>query len=523
MSASLSTLSLPALYTAAQTRALDRCAIDDHGIPGIVLMKRAGTAAWAELRRRWPAARAITVLCGSGNNGGDGYIVAALARQQGLDSRVLYLADPGTLRGDAARAWQFARDAMVPMAPWTTGAELSGNALSGDALSGEVLVDALLGTGLTRPVTGDHAAAIAALNAAPAPVLAIDIPSGLHADTGAELGCAVRAAVTVTFIGRKLGLHTGRGPVCAGDLVFAALAVPDAIYRAVSPAAELLDLAMLRDALPTRERDAHKGRFGHVMVIGGDRGFGGAALMAAEAAARSGAGLVSVATHPDHASAFLTRRPELMVKAVPSGQELEPLLAAPSVLVVGPGLGRSPWAEQMLQQALATRLPMVLDADALNLLASGRFCNDFTARSWVLTPHPGEAARLLDCDNAQVQADRPEACRRLQQRFGGAVLLKGAGTLIAGPEGPLGVCPYGNPGMASGGMGDVLAGIIGALLAQGLEPAAAARLGACLHGRAADLAAAARGEVGLLASDLPALVRELINRRQLTPDHGLQH
>ncbi|GMU47389.1 MAG: bifunctional NAD(P)H-hydrate repair enzyme Nnr [Porticoccaceae bacterium] len=504
--------SLPALYTAAQTRALDRCAIERHGIPGIVLMKRAGTAAYAELRRRWPAARAITVLCGSGNNGGDGYIVAALARQQGLDSRVLYLAEPATLTGDAARAWQFARDAAVPMAPWSTREELAG----------EVLVDALLGTGLTRPVAGDHAAAIAALNAAAAPVLAIDIPSGLDADTGAVLGIAVRAAATVTFIGRKLGLYTGRGPACTGAVAFASLEVPDDIYRTVLPAAECLALGKLRSTLPPRERDAHKGRFGHVLVIGGDRGFGGAALMAAEAAARSGAGLVSVATHPTHAAAFLTRRPELMVKAVPSGQELEPLLAVPSVLVVGPGLGRSPWSEQMLQQAFGTALPMVLDADALNLLASGRFGTEFSERRWVLTPHPGEAARLLGLDNAQVQADRPEACRRLQQRFGGAVLLKGAGTLIAGPDGPLGVCPYGNPGMASGGMGDVLAGIIGALLAQGLEPAAAARLGACLHGRAADLAAAARGEVGLLASDLPDLVRELLNGRHVVPSHAMQ-
>lgn len=504
--------SFPALYTAAQTRALDRCAIDDHGIPGIVLMKRAGSAAYAELRRRWPAARAISVLCGSGNNGGDGYIVAALARQQGLDSRVLHLADPAALRGDAARAWQFARDAAVPMTPWTTGAELCG----------DVLVDALLGTGLTRPVAGDYGAAIAALNAAGTPVLAIDIPSGLHADTGAELGIAVRATVTLTFIGRKLGLCTGRGPACSGTVVFADLEVPQDIYRMVPPTAELLDLAALRCALPPRERDAHKGRFGHVMVIGGDRGFGGAALMAAEAAARSGAGLVSVATHPDHASALLTRRPELMVKAVPSGQELEPLLEAPSVLVVGPGLGRSPWAEQMLQQALATKLPMVLDADALNLLASGRFGSDFSTRRWVLTPHPGEAARLLGCDNAQVQADRPAACLRLQERLGGALLLKGAGTLIAGPDGPLGVCPYGNPGMASGGMGDVLAGIIGALLAQGLTPTAAARLGACLHGRAADLAAAEHGEIGLLASDLPHRVRELLNGRDVVPPHAMQ-
>ncbi|MFZ5652924.1 MAG: NAD(P)H-hydrate dehydratase [Pseudomonadota bacterium] len=497
-----------ALYTAAQTRALDRCASEEHGLPGIVLMKRAGAGALAELRRRWPAARTLTVLCGGGNNGGDGYIVAALARQRGLSARVVALADPQGLAGDAALAYHFAVAAGVPVAPWDGAA----------ALDGDVLVDALLGTGITRPVTGAYAEAIAALNAAPAPVLAIDIPSGLHADTGAELGVAVRAAATVTFIGRKLGLYTGRGPACAGDLVFNSLEVPAAVYAQVAAAAELLDLAGLVGLLPARARDAHKGQFGHLMVIGGDRGFGGAALLAAEAAARTGAGLVSVATHPEHAASFLARRPELMVKGVPSGQELEPLLAAPSVLVVGPGLGRSPWAEQMLQQALAAERPMVLDADALNLLAGGRFGREFAGRRWVLTPHPGEAARLLSVDNAGIQRDRPGACRQLQHRFGGAVLLKGAGTLIADPEGRLGVCPYGNPGMASGGMGDVLSGVIGALLAQGLDPGSAARLGACLHGRAADLAAAADGERGLLATDLPDRIRKLLNGC-----HGADH
>jgi NAD(P)H-hydrate epimerase len=499
--------SAAALYTVSHTRELDRRAIAEHCIPGIALMKHAGASAFRELCRRWPEARSITVFCGSGNNGGDGYIIAALARERGLTSRVIHLAEPALLKGDAALAWRFAAQAGVPMESFS----------ADSALTGDVLVDALLGTGIARPVTGAHAAAIAAINGAGIPVLAVDIPSGLHADTGAEQGIAVRAQVTVTFIGRKLGLHTGRGPALAGALVFDRLDVPDAVYRD-DPAAELLNLTQLLQTLPPRARDAHKGNFGHVMVIGGDRGFGGAALMAAEAAARAGAGLVSVATRPEHTAAFLARRPELMVKGVPSGQELEPLLSGPTVLVVGPGLGRSPWSEQMLQQAFNAGLPMVLDADALNLLAGGRLGRDADGGRWVLTPHPGEAARLLDLDNAAVQADRPSACRRLQEKFGGAVLLKGAGTLIAGPGKPLAVCPHGNPGMASGGMGDVLAGVIGALLAQGLEPTAAARLGACVHGRAADIAAQRSGERGLLASDLPDLIRELLNGRHAVPD-----
>ncbi|MGD9985017.1 MAG: NAD(P)H-hydrate epimerase, partial [Porticoccaceae bacterium] len=223
-------VSAAALYTAAQTRELDRRAIEEHGIPGIALMKHAGASAFRELCRRWPEARSITVFCGSGNNGGDGYVIAALARERGLASRVIHLTEPALLKGDAALAWRFAAQAGVPMESFS----------ADSALTADVLVDALLGTGIARPVTGAHAAAIAAINGAGIPVLAVDIPSGLHADTGAELGIAVRAQVTVTFIGRKLGLHTGRGPALTGAIRFDRLDVPDAVYRD-DPAAELLN------------------------------------------------------------------------------------------------------------------------------------------------------------------------------------------------------------------------------------------------------------------------------------------
>lgn len=510
------------LYRSAQIKELDRRAIEDYKIPGIVLMKRAGRAALEALLQRWPEPSQITVFCGQGNNGGDGYIVAALAQQRGLQASVIQLCTAENLSGDARAAWQFARDCAVPMCSF---AELNSGIESGDmdadVLASGVIVDALFGIGLSRPVTGDYRLAIEKINNSGSPVLSVDLPSGLQGDTGAELGVAVVAAVTVSFIGRKVGVFTGRGPALAGELVFDDLNVPAEIYADQVPAAEILNLESLLSKVAKRPRDAHKGMFGHVLVVGGDIGFGGAALMAAEAAARVGAGLVSVATRPEHLTAVLAACPELMVSGVPSGQELEPLLAAPSVIVIGPGLGRSPWSEQMLQQVLAAKKPLVIDADALNLLSEGRIgrtdklptTEQWTSMPHVLTPHPGEAARLLKLSNLEIQQDRLAACRQLQQKYGGTVLLKGAGTVLGNTnQNPaLKICPYGNPGMASGGMGDILSGVIGGLMAQGFTSDFATELGVCLHGKAADLAVQQAGERGLLARDLQPYIRGLLN------------
>lgn len=497
---SLATTELPtALYRAEQSRLLDRCAIDTHGIAGIYLMKRAGRATFEALLERWPALQALTVLAGAGNNAGDGYVIAALAAQRCIPVTVYYLAEPARLQGDAALACDFARREGVTLRAWDDTAELRG-----------VVVDALLGTGTQGDVRPAYAAAIESINAAGLPVVAVDMPSGLCADTGRSLGAAVEADLTVTFIALKQGLLTGRGPALCGELRFADLGVPAAIYATQPAASQRLSLAALLAQLPPRQRDAHKGDFGHVLVVGGDAGFAGAALMAAEAAARSGAGLTSVATHAAHVAALVARRPELMVHAVSSGQTLAPLLARPTVLVIGPGLGQSPWSEQLLQAAAASELPQVLDADALNLLAEGRVIAADARANRVLTPHPGEAARLLGCSVAAVQADRFAAAVSLQQRFGGVVVLKGAGTLVASADG-VSLAHAGNPGMASGGMGDVLSGIIGALLAQGLSPRAAAELGVMVHAMAADMAAADEGERGLLATDLLVSVRQLLN------------
>ena len=491
-----------ALYTAEQVYALDAAAIAS-GIPSIQLMKRAGRAAFELLVERFPAAEQISIYCGAGKNGGDGYVLAALAAQRLLPVQIIQLTAPEKLTGEARQAYEFALQEGVPMTPFAQAvAPVTG-----------VIVDALLGIGLRGAPSDEFAQAIEQINHSRLPVLALDIPSGLNADTGAVAGAAVQASLTLSFIALKRGLLTGRGAALSGELVLANLDVPAATYDAVSPCAERLVLSELTELLAPRAADAHKGDFGHVMVIGGDTGFGGAALMAAEAAARTGAGNVSVATRPEHLAAILARRPEVMACGVVSGQELEPLLTRPTVLVVGPGLGRSPWSEQMLQQAVKSGLPLVLDADALNILAEGRVVPAAKHQQhspWLLTPHPAEAGRLLGITTAEVQADRFAAVRALSERYNASVILKGAGSLIAADDGVIGVVTDGNPGMASGGMGDVLSGILGALMAQGLTAADAARLGAVVHACAADLAAEDQGQRSLLATDLIPYLGQLL-------------
>ncbi|MBP6735766.1 MAG: NAD(P)H-hydrate dehydratase, partial [Chromatiaceae bacterium] len=466
------------------------------------LMARAGEAAYQLLRARWPEARRITLLCGAGNNGGDGYVLARLARVAGLDVTLCQLGDVSWLGTDAKGMLE----AWLGM-----GGKLE--AFQELPRRSDVIVDALLGIGLERPVEDEWARAVQAVNAQRAPVLAIDIPTGLHADTGRVLGTAIRAAATLSFIGLKQGLFTGAGPACCGDIYFDGLAVPAVIYAREILSARRLDWAKVSDRVEPRRRDAHKGDFGHVLVVGGAPGFSGAARLAGEGALRAGAGLVSVATHPAHAAHLNIGRPELMVRGMVDPREMSPLLERASAVAIGPGLGREPWGIGLIERVLAAGKPLVMDADALNWLAEARVRRD----DWVLTPHPGEAARLLGCSPAEVQADRFSALRHLQDLYGGTIVLKGAGTLVLGPSRRLpGVCSQGNPGMASGGSGDVLTGMLAALLGRGLDPEDAAAAAVCLHAAAGDRAAA-EGEQGLLATDLIAAIRPTLNAAVTRP------
>ena len=485
-------------------RELDRLIIDRMGDDGTELMSHAGDAAFALLLSRWPDVGHIALVAGAGNNGGDAWVVASLAKLHGVDVTFYTLGDLSRQSTAAANARKAAEDAGVTAVPFA-------GEITRDA---ELILDGLLGTGLNALVQGDYAAAITAMNEHPAEVLALDIPSGLNATTGQPMGMAVQAAATVTFIGMKPGLLTCDGPDHCGDLSLATLDLSAAEKARVAPVAERVSWHQLEqdnERLPERRGNSNKGQYGHALLVGGELGFGGAMRMAAEACSRTGAGLTSVATRPEHMPVILGARPECMVSGVTSGLELQPLLERATVVGCGPGLGRSSWSELLLQQVLLSDLPLVLDADALNIIASPGWQTTFPERDVVLTPHPGEAARLLDCTVADVQADRTGSAQALAKRYDAVVLLKGQGTVIADARGRLAICTDGNPGMASGGMGDVLTGVITALLAQGQSPWQAAVYGCCVHSAAADLAVAENGVRGLLASDLMDYLRWLVN------------
>jgi hydroxyethylthiazole kinase-like uncharacterized protein yjeF len=484
------------LYTASQVKEFDRITIEERGLPGLTLMRRAATACVKALTDRWPDAKNISIYCGSGNNAGDGYIVAGMLAEKGFDVSVVVVGSRVKLSIDAKKAWEYClatNSAIFDFDP-------------DSALKSDVIVDALLGIGATRDVKSNYALAIEKINTDTAGVLSIDVPSGLDADTGLVLGFAVKADITVSFIGLKRGLLTADGAEFSGEIIFDNLGADTSLERGI----ECLRYSELITQLPKRPRQSHKNNFGHVLVIGGDSGMGGAVAMAAEASLRSGAGLVSVFTHADHASAILARCPELMVRGNNDlsivDSILEPMLKRAKVIVLGPGLGQSDWSEKVFQLTLAHILVSekyaVIDADALTKLADHKVKNEH----WVLTPHPGEAARLLGTK----VVDRFAAVSEIQARYGGIALLKGSGTLIRG-ESETSLCPYGNPGMSTAGMGDILCGVIAALIAQSCSPYFATQLAVAVHSVAADESAKENGERGLLATDLMQKIRRLLN------------
>ncbi len=488
-----STRSVTRVYTGSETRDFDRRAIKDFGIPGIRLMHRAGRAAVDALRARWPDAGGITVVCGSGNNAGDGYVIAGLARDAGLDVQVVQVADPSRLTGDALQARRFAEDRL--------GTPIAHSA--GDwRPEGEVVVDALLGTGARGEVREPYRRAIERINAAGKPVLAVDVPTGVDADSGGLLAKQpIRADLTITFVAAKLGLVTGDAVDYAGEVLFDDLDVPVEVCD--QPGIGVLN----GSALPSfaRRPSAHKGDFGRLLIVGGEADMGGAVLLAGEAALRTGAGLVRVATRGVNRSAILARRPELMVRETRTPADIEDLAAQAAAIAVGPGLSRGQWGRALLASCIAAGKPLVVDADGLNIVADAGLS---LPAETVVTPHPGEAARLLGTDAAWVQSHRPQAARQLS-RGGLVAVLKGAGTLVACDGTLRSVCVAGNPGMATAGSGDVLTGIVGALLARGLAPGDAAELGVWLHARAGDEALETR-PAALIAGDL-------IDALRLTP------
>ena len=489
----------PRVYDGDQVAALDRRFIDEFGATSQALMQRAARAVYAELAEAWPMPGRMVIFAGPGNNGADAALIGEIAHTGGWDVRLVAPLGLDGISAAARTAFDRYRDAV---------GEIVG--FDDIPVTCDLIIDGLFGIGVNREVTGDGARAIARINEASARgtgVLSVDIPSGLDATTGRVHGTAVKASRTVTFIGLKIGLMSADGPAHSGELAFHDLDAPDALYADQPYRARRIAHRDLRHVLPARARSAHKGDNGHVLCLGGDRGLGGAIRMTAEAALRSGAGLTSVVCHPDHAGAMSQARPELMCLGLAADDvddtRLAALLGAASVIAIGPGLGAaddktSPnFGDRLYDQAMAADVPLVVDADALNRLARA----PQQRGNWILTPHPGEAARLLGCETADILMDRVGAVRRLAERHDAIVVLKGAGSLVATPN-EIWLCSQGNPGMAVGGMGDVLTGVIAALVAQGLTLANAAVAGAYVHALAGDTTADAIGERGMLPSDL---------------------
>lgn len=486
-----------ALYLTKHLRLCEQLALDEMGLTEDELMMRAGVAALNTLKTHYPDVRAIAVFCGSGNNAGDGYVLATLLFQQGFYVVVHQYKAVDDLPPTAKRA---ALAAMVAGVPFQYADDIIDSEV-------ELVVDALLGIGLVGNVRGPIAHAINLINDSSLPVLSLDVPSGLDVDTGRVLGVCVNADVTITFIALKVGLFTLDGPDYCGKVVCHSLQLTHCLAT-LDPVAFQLDQQLLQGLIAPRRKNSHKGMYGHVLVIGGGQGMPGAVCLAAMAAFKVGAGRVTVATLPEHITAILPLLPEAMIYPIDNSDALLSLLEDATIGVIGPGLGESEWANALFQAAIAAQIPLVIDASALRMLARHPQHDD----NWVLTPHPGEAASLLACSTADIQLDRCKSAHLIQKKYGGTVVLKGAGSIVKSGESGTYICVAGNPGMATAGMGDVLSGVIGGLVAQGLSLADAAKLGVCLHAQAGDEAVLKQGERGLVASDLMPYLRRQINK-----------
>lgn len=488
--------SLPySVWPAQAVAQLEQQGADALGITLYELMLRAGQAAYEHLTAHWPEASHWLILCGHGNNGGDGYVLARLGQAAGKTVTLLACESEKALPEEAQRA----RGAWL---------DAGGEIHAADAVWPEqidVIVDALLGTGSHRAPEEPYATLIQRANAHAAPKLAIDMPSGLSARNGTAPGEVINASHTLSVVALKPGQITGKARDYIGELYYADLGLAAFLAGEGAPIARY-DASALTRWLKPRKPTSHKGSHGRLLVVGGDAGTAGAVRMTAEAALRSGSGLVRVLTHKDNIIPILTARPEIMVDEL-TDERLTEALEWADVIAIGPGLGQREWGKRALKQVAGSEKPMLWDADALNLLA----ISAEKRQNRIITPHPGEAARLLNTETSEIESDRLHAAQTLAQRYGGVVVLKGAGTLIASEQGEMAFADVGNAGMASGGMGDLLSGIIASLVGQKLTLFDAACAGCVAHGAAADAVAAERGTRGMLATDLLDLLWQFVN------------
>ena len=489
-----------------EMQAIDRMAQEKYGIPGATLMEQAALAILKALQDKFGdlAGKRIYICCGKGNNGGDGFALARLAREAGAEVTAVLLYRTEEYRGLAATNLDLARESQIKLCPWP---DLSSQALA----QADLIVDAILGTGSSGPPTGIVAEVIEALNLTGKPIVAVDLPSGINVDTGQVPGVAIRANLTVSFGLLKPGLITYPGTEFCGELVLDPIGFPVELLQNEALQTHYLTDFEAKALLPIRKATAHKGTTGHLGIIGGSPGLTGAVALAALGGLRIGCGLASVGLR--EGVSFPEKPLEVMVR---SWAELKEQWPNFNCLVIGPGLSTAADGEAILFELIKqTNLPLVIDADALNMLATKRTWQAGRKAATVFTPHPGEMARLTGLSVAELQADRLGVARRFAKEWQVTVVLKGAGTVIATPDGQAYINLTGNPGMATAGMGDVLAGVIGGLIAQGSPVTEAAVLGTYIHGMAGDLVASRQGPVGMIASDLlrmiPLSIKKVLN------------
>ncbi len=503
------------LVTAKEMREMDRRTIEAFGLPGQVLMENAGRIATDIFLKKFPDARQkrVGIVAGSGNNGGDGFVIARYLAQKGIQPAVYLLSETKRVKGDAAINFKLLDAAGIKPIELADPAAFAQHVSQMRQVN--LWIDAILGTGLKSDVRGHYCRVIDFMNDTGVPIFSVDIPSGLDSDTGQVCGTSARSEATATFGFAKPGHVLFPGARYTGDLEIVDIGIPPHIVKEVAPRQAMITREHVASSILPRPPDAHKGRTGHLLVIAGSPGKTGAAAMTAISAMRAGAGLVTLGVpcslnpvvEPQALEAMTALLPESATGALDESafETILSLCADKACLAIGPGLGTAPTTEKLVIKIVEScPVSLVIDADALNCLAQNPEIFKRAGASVVITPHPGEMARLTHQTPAEIQADRIAAARGFAQSFGVIVVLKGAGTVVATPDGHAAVNPTGNPGMASGGMGDVLTGMIAGLVTQGYEPAEAAQIGVFMHGAAADALAQDQGPVGFLASDVMA-------------------
>ena len=489
------------IFSTQKISLIERSAIIEKKGNDLSLMKKAARFSWNEIRKKYPSSKKWLILCGIGNNAGDGMMLASIALKSNVDVTICYFFPDKIFNGCAAEI----HGELESLASQNTFKIIHhfNESILNDA---DLIIDAIFGIGINRPIDNLTKSKINLINNQDSPIVSLDIPSGVHPDSGQIMGAAIKATMTITFISHKLCFYLGEGKNLSGVIKCSHLNISQRHFSRVTEDMKIINESYTQNKLLRRKSDTHKGDYGHVLIVGGGPGMHGAALLSGESSLRGGAGKVTIFMHESHRSLINKARPELMLIFSNEGINIESILSKVDVVAIGPGLGLDDWARSVFKHVIKSNKPLVVDADALNILSE----KNFKREDWVLTPHPGEAAKLLSKSSVEIQENRFLSLDKLKDNYGGTIVLKGNNTLIGNKDYVTNICTQGNPGMASAGMGDVLTGLIAAMMSQGYSQFEAASVGVEAHARAGDIAAR-RGERGLIAGDVINEIRGCVN------------